>query len=68
MRKDDRVVCAASNKKESNILELTKLPFFTGLTSSWKYPIYCSEITKILLVQRHGVQEQLIHSLEVSLN
>lgn len=40
---------------------------FAGLTSSWNYPIYCSEITGTLLVQRHGVREDLIHTLQVLL-
>ncbi|XP_060589613.1 uncharacterized protein LOC132744840 isoform X1 [Ruditapes philippinarum] len=36
----------------------------TGLTSSWSYPIYCSEITGKLLVQRYGIKEDLIHTMQ----
>jgi hypothetical protein len=36
-----------------------------GLTSSWSYPIYCSEITGKLLVQRYGIKEDLIHTMQV---
>lgn len=37
----------------------------TGLTSSWNYPVYCSEITGKLLVERYGVREELIHTLQI---
>lgn len=51
---------------QARIFFLTHLhgDHITGLTSSWSYPIYCSEITGKLLVQRHGIREDLIHSLQ----
>ncbi|XP_045165129.2 uncharacterized protein LOC123529027 [Mercenaria mercenaria] len=51
---------------QARIFFLTHLhgDHITGLTSSWSYPIYCSEITGKLLVKRHGVREDLIHSLQ----
>ena len=38
---------------------------FPGLTPSWNYPIYCSEITAKLLSQRHQIREELIHPLSL---
>ncbi|XP_052779914.1 5' exonuclease Apollo-like [Mya arenaria] len=37
----------------------------TGLTSSWNSPIYCSEVTEQLLLQRYGIKSELIHSLQI---
>ncbi|KAL4226272.1 Metabotropic glutamate receptor 4 [Mactra antiquata] len=37
----------------------------TGLTSSWRYPIYCSEITKQLLIHNFEIDKSLINILEI---
>ena len=36
-----------------------------GLTSTWRYPIYCSEFTAELLTTQRGVEESLLRPLEV---
>ncbi|KAK7484143.1 hypothetical protein BaRGS_00024632 [Batillaria attramentaria] len=36
-----------------------------GLTSTWRYPIYCSSVTAELLAERYGVDRDLLRSLEV---
>ena len=37
-----------------------------GLTSSWTRPIYCSEITALLLVKCHGISRHLIRILPLN--
>ncbi|KAH3819460.1 uncharacterized protein LOC127881765 [Dreissena polymorpha] len=37
----------------------------SGLTSSWDRPIYCSQVTKELLVKKHAVKSELIHALQI---
>eukprot|EP00794_Sanderia_malayensis_P007558 gene7558-8395_t len=36
-----------------------------GLTSTWRYEIYCSEVTKKLLIHQLGVDEKLVKLLEI---
>ncbi|KAK0043267.1 5 exonuclease Apollo [Biomphalaria pfeifferi] len=37
-----------------------------GLTSTWQKPIYCSEITAYLLIERYGVKQKLIQILPLN--
>ena len=49
--------------EESYVHFLTHLhgDHIVGLTSSWTKPIYCSEITAMLLEKRHGVSRHLLN-------
>ena len=42
---------------------VTGLAFFSGLTPTWNYPVYCSELTAKLLSHHHQIRESLIHPL-----
>ncbi|XP_035676872.1 5' exonuclease Apollo-like [Branchiostoma floridae] len=37
----------------------------SGLSPSWKHPIYCSEITAKLLIHKFDIAPALVHTLEV---